>query len=120
MSEQVSKALSIDEDGRVRISQAAPRIAHAKKTVGGAYVKLTAGLPNRRKLYIKPVRTGGDRIRYIETGPHNFTLGEGTQVWEAYELVLDVGPDVEIYALRGLNVPTNVDVEVRLIEIGED
>ena len=54
-----SKSISQDEDGRLRINQAASNVAHAKVTVTDAgETELTAGLANRRKLIIKPLRTG--------------------------------------------------------------
>ena len=116
-----NKAISLDEDGRLRINRAAPKIKHAQKSVGTTEVKLETGLTNRRKLYIKPVRSGTDperARRWIEIGPTGFSSDTGTPVWEEFELVLDIGPHDEIYAKKGDDLTGNIDV--RILETGED
>jgi len=116
-----SKAISLDEDGRLRINRAAPKIKHAQITVTTTEVKLQTGLNNRRTLIIKPVRSGTDpdRLRrWIEIGPTGFASDSGTPVWEEFALILQVGPDDAIYAKKGDNLSGNIDV--RIIELGED
>ena len=102
-----SKSISLDEDGRLRINQAASKVANAKVTVHGDQesdeTELTAGLTKRRKLIIKPLRTAGDderQRRYIYIGPSGFDRTKGTPVWEEFELVLDIGPEDKIYAKK--------------------
>ncbi len=115
-----SKAISLDEDGRLRINRAAPKIKHAKIVVTTTEIKLETGLANRRTLIIKPVRSGTDPDRdrrWIEIGPSGFSSDEGTPIWEEYELILQVGPQDEIYAKKGDDIAGNIDI--RIIEIGE-
>lgn len=120
-----SKAISLDEDGRLRINRAAPKIKHAQITVTTTETKLQTGLANRRTLIIKPVQSGPDAGRkrvYIEIGLSGFTLGKGTPVWEKFELPLNVGPDLDIYAVIGKDVVgrDTMNLDVRVIEIEED
>lgn len=110
-------ALPLDANGRVRINQANPEVKHAKISVGASEVELTAGLANRRKLIIKPVRTGETARRFILIGPTGFDPALGTPVWEEYELILDIGPDNKVYAVRGIADFGTVDV--RVLELGE-
>ncbi len=120
-----SKSISLDEDGRLRINQAASKVKHAKVTVTGATetdeTELTTGFASRRKLVIKPVRTGTDpnrSRRYIYIGPAGFDRTKGTPVWEEFELVLDIGPEDKIYAKK--DFLNDSDVDVRLLELGEE
>jgi hypothetical protein len=116
----LSKSFSLDEDGRLRINRAAPLVKHAQFSVGGTQVKLETGLTNRRTLAIKPLRSGTDPSRarrWIVIGPDGFSAADGTPVWEEFELVLNVGPDDEIYALKGDSETGNVDV--RIFETGD-
>lgn len=116
-----SKAFSLDEDGRLRINQAAPKVKQAAKSIGDTQVLLETGLSNRRKLHIKPLQSGTDPDRprrWILIGPTGFDVAKGTPVWEEFELVLDVGPDDDIFAKKGDSESGNVPV--RLLEIGED
>ena len=116
-----STSFSLDEDGRLRINQAAPKVTHAAKSIGATQVILETGLTNRRKLYIKPLQSGTDPTRprrWIVIGPSGFDTAEGSPVWEEFELVLDVGPDDDIFAKKGDSEMG--DVKVRLLEIGED
>lgn len=117
MTSLPTKAASLDANGRVRINQANPGVKHAQIGVGATEVELTAGLANRRKLLIKPVRTGETDRRFIVIGPSGFDTDLGTPVWEEYELILDIGPDNAVYAKRG-----DADfgtVDVRILELGE-
>lgn len=98
-----SKAFPLDKTGRVRITRAGSVVRHAQLSVGDTEVELTAGLANRRFLLIKPVRTTtdpNDPRRFIRIGPSGFAREEGTPVWEAYELVLEVGSANRLYALK--------------------
>ena len=119
------KSFSLDEDGRLRINQAAPKVKQAAKSIGDTQVLLETGLTNRRKLYIKPLRSDPDippdpdrPRRWIVIGPTGFDPAKGTPVFEEFELVLDVGPDDDIFAKKGDSQMD--DVDVRLLEIGED
>jgi hypothetical protein len=112
-----TKAVPLDANGRVRINQANPAVKHAQISVGATEVELTAGLAHRRKLLIKPVRTGETARRFIVIGPTGFDADLGTPVWEEYELILDIGPDNKVYAKRGLADFGTVDV--RILELGE-
>jgi hypothetical protein len=111
--------LRIDPQGRVRINKAGSIVKHAKINVGASEMELTAGLANRRWLIIKPLRsTTTAPFKWIGIGPAGFAVADGTPVWEQYELVLAVGPDVAVYAKRGHSDFDTVDV--RVLEIGED
>lgn len=112
-----TKALPLDANGRVRVNQANPAVKHAQISVGASEVELTAGLANRRRLLIKPVRTGETARRFILIGPSGFDTDMGTPVWEEYELILDIGPDNAVYAVRGRSDFGSVDV--RVLELGE-
>ncbi len=117
-----SKSISLDEDGRLRINQAASNVKHAQVTVDDAgETELTAGLTNRRRLIIKPLRTGTDperQWRYIYIGPSGFDRTKGTPVWEEAELVLNVGPEDKIYAKK--DFLDDIELDVRLLELGEE
>lgn len=116
-----SKAVSLDEDGRLRINRAASAVDHAQFDAGDTQVKLETGLANRRVLAIKPVRSGTDpnrARRWIAIGPDGFDAADGTPVWEEYELILNVGPDDAIYALKGDS--ETGDIDVRILELGEE
>ncbi len=117
MTPNPSKAVPLDTNARVCINQANPAVKHTKISVGATEVELTAGLANRRKLLIKPVRTGNADRRFILIGPTAFDTDLGTPVWEEYELILDIGPDNKVYAKRGHADFGTVDV--RILELGE-
>ncbi len=84
MTSLPTKALPLDATGRVRINQANPAAKHAQISVGATEVELTTGLANRRKLLIKPVRTGESVPEFIVIGPTGFDTDLGTPVWEEY------------------------------------
>jgi hypothetical protein len=117
MSILPTSAISLDEDGRVRINRAGSAVKHAQFNVGATQVELTAGLANRRTLIIKPVRVGGSLKRFIMIGPSGFTTADGTPVWEEYELALQIDPNIEVFAKKGDSQDGNVDV--RILEVGD-
>jgi hypothetical protein len=114
-----STAVSLDEDGRMRINRACPAVKHAQFSVGDTQVKLETGLAHRRTLIIKPVRSGTDPNRprrWIVVGPDGLDPAQSAPVWEEYELIIRVGPYDAIYAIQG-DEETG-DIDVRILETG--
>ena len=121
-----AKIVNIDDGGYAGTTQAGGTIDTAQidvnKTDTSNRVLLTAGVANRRKMYIKVMGDDVADQRYIYVAGSNVKGGGitgsiGIPIWARYELVLDVGPSDALYALVNKSVSGD-PLDVRVLEIG--
>jgi hypothetical protein len=118
-----SKVVNLDTHGHAAVTQAGSSVKAAAVSVDSTTTRktLTAGLANRRKLYIKLIGddVNGQRFIYVaefpSLGPGPPHTSEGYPVWARYEAVLEVGAQNELYAIMSA---TGDALDVRVLEIG--
>lgn len=117
-----SKAVNLDSNGYAAVTQAGSSVKSAAVSVNSTTTKkeLTAGLANRRKLYIKLIGDDVAGQRFLYVGPDDISVGDdphdskGMPVWARYELIVDVGPGNTVYALKSGGEPA---LDTRVLEI---
>ena len=111
-----SKAFGKGGNGRVGINVAGSAVKHGQVAVGSSEVELTAGLANRRYLWIKPVATGNERFIYIGESGFSADTTQATIVFEKFEMGLPISSVIQVFAVKD---DLAGDIDVRVLEVGD-